>query len=76
MGVNLAKALALAWELPLIGINHLEAHIYANWLGPETPVFPLVALIVSGGHTDLILMKDHGDITLLEIWQDAPSRDI
>ncbi|UCC59318.1 MAG: tRNA (adenosine(37)-N6)-threonylcarbamoyltransferase complex transferase subunit TsaD [Dehalococcoidia bacterium] len=65
VGVNLAKALALAWELPLIGINHLEAHIYANWLGHETPVFPLIALIVSGGHTDLVLMKGHGDIIRL-----------
>lgn len=65
VGVNLAKALALAWELPLIGINHLEAHIYANWLGREAPVFPLIALIVSGGHTDLVLMRDHGDIIRL-----------
>ena len=65
VGVNLAKALALAWDLPLIGVNHIEAHIYANWLGPETPAFPLIALIVSGGHTDLVLMKDHGAISRL-----------
>ncbi len=65
VGVNLAKALALAWELPLIGINHLEAHIYANWLGGDVPVFPLIALIVSGGHTDLVLMSNHGEILLL-----------
>jgi len=65
VGVNLAKALSLAWGLPLIGINHLEAHIYANWLGPETPVFPLITLIVSGGHTDLVLMRDHGEIVRL-----------
>jgi N6-L-threonylcarbamoyladenine synthase len=63
--VNLAKGLALAWNLPLIGVNHLEAHIYANWLGPDTPSFPLIALIVSGGHTDLVLMKDHGAISRL-----------
>jgi N6-L-threonylcarbamoyladenine synthase len=60
VGVNLAKSLALAWNLPLIGVNHLEAHIYANWLGPDEPAFPLLALIVSGGHTDLVLMEDHG----------------
>jgi N6-L-threonylcarbamoyladenine synthase len=65
VGVNLAKALALAWDLPLIGINHLEAHIYANWLGEESPAFPLLVLIVSGGHTDLVLMRDHGDLTRL-----------
>jgi N6-L-threonylcarbamoyladenine synthase len=65
VGVNLAKSLALAWDLPLIGINHLEAHVYANWLGPAAPVFPLVALIVSGGHTDLVLMKGHGDLVRL-----------
>jgi N6-L-threonylcarbamoyladenine synthase len=65
VGVNLAKSLALAWELPLIGVNHLEAHVYANWLGPDSPAFPLVALIVSGGHTDLVLMKGHGDLVRL-----------
>ncbi len=65
VGVNLAKALALAWDLPLIGVNHLEAHIYANWLGPDPPAFPLIALIVSGGHTDLVLMKDHRAISRL-----------
>ncbi|MDD5094021.1 MAG: tRNA (adenosine(37)-N6)-threonylcarbamoyltransferase complex transferase subunit TsaD [Dehalococcoidia bacterium] len=62
-GVNLAKALALASDLPLIGVNHLEGHIYANWLQNKearTPEFPLLCLIVSGGHTDLILMHDHG----------------
>ena len=65
VGVNLAKALALAWDLPLIGINHLEAHIYANWLGGDIPVFPLIALIVSGGHTDLVLMEGHGQLLRL-----------
>jgi len=65
VGVNLAKALAFAWNLPLIGINHLEAHIYANWLGTATPAFPLLALIVSGGHTDLVLMKGHGELVRL-----------
>jgi len=65
VGVNLAKALALAWDRPFTGINHLEAHIYANWLGSELPTFPLLALIVSGGHTDLVLMKDHGELLRL-----------
>ena len=64
-GVNVAKALCLAQNLPLIGVNHLEGHIYANWLNGNKPEFPLVCLIVSGGHSDLVLMKGHGDYTLL-----------
>lgn len=62
VGVNLAKALALACGVPLINVNHLEGHIYANWLGGEGPLpeFPLMCLIVSGGHTDMILMTGHG----------------
>jgi N6-L-threonylcarbamoyladenine synthase len=65
VGVNLAKALALAWELPLIGVNHLEAHIYANWLGTDEPEFPAISLIVSGGHTELVLLQGHGIISRL-----------
>ncbi|PIU54841.1 MAG: tRNA (adenosine(37)-N6)-threonylcarbamoyltransferase complex transferase subunit TsaD [Chloroflexi bacterium CG07_land_8_20_14_0_80_51_10] len=65
VGVNLAKSLALAYGLPIIGINHLEGHIYANWLEEAgrdgRPEFPLLCLIVSGGHTDLILMTGHGE---------------
>ena len=60
VGVAAAKALASVLEVPLIGVNHLEAHIYANFL--ENPDFapPAVGLIVSGGHTLLIKMHDHG----------------
>jgi len=65
VGVNAAKAIALAHGLPLTGVNHLEGHIYANWLGNSTPLFPLVCLIVSGGHSDLVLMKEHGDYVVL-----------
>ena len=65
VGVNAAKAVALARGLPITGINHLEGHIYANWLGNTSPVFPLVCLIVSGGHSDLVLMKGHGDYAVL-----------
>lgn len=61
VGVNVAKAVAWGRGLPLIGINHIEAHIYANWLvQPPPPDFPLLCLVVSGGHTELILMKGHG----------------
>jgi N6-L-threonylcarbamoyladenine synthase len=68
--VNAAKGFSLANELPFIGLNHLEGHIYAAWLedgvNPDkSPGFPLMCLIASGGHTDLILMKGHGDYTLI-----------
>jgi N6-L-threonylcarbamoyladenine synthase len=59
VGLSAAKALAWARGLPIVGVNHLEGHIYANWLLGEEPRFPLICLIVSGGHTDLVLMTDH-----------------
>ena len=70
VGVNAAKGLAMAENLPVVGINHLEGHIYAAWLedipDPEVhPGFPLLCLIASGGHTDLILMEGHGRYKLL-----------
>ena len=65
VGMNAAKAMAYALDRPLVAVNHLEAHIYANWLCdapdlPEEPVFPILCLLVSGGHTELILMTGHG----------------
>lgn len=81
VGVNASKGLALASGLPLIPVNHLEGHIYSNWLIPEGTAsasgdaeahdafagapFPVIVLIVSGGHTELILMTGHGDYTRL-----------
>jgi len=65
VGMNVAKAMALAHKLPLTGINHLEGHIYANWLSNCQPNFPLICLIVSGGHSDLVLMKGHGNYVVL-----------
>ena len=63
VGVETAKALSLIWKKPIIPVNHLVAHIYANWLDQEkSPSFPSLALVVSGGHTDLVLMKKHGEI--------------
>src|SRR5699024_8364129 len=59
VGVNAAKALAFAKSKPLIGVHHIAGHIYANRLMNEFE-FPLLSLIVSGGHTELVLMKDHG----------------
>ena len=65
VGVNAAKAIALAHNLPLIGVNHLEGHLYANWLGDKSIDFPIVCLIVSGGHSDLVLVRGHGDYVVL-----------
>lgn len=76
VGVNAAKGVAVARGLPLVAVNHLEAHIYAHWLqvtgedasrldGSWDAGFPYLALLVSGGHTELILMRDHGDYEFL-----------
>jgi N6-L-threonylcarbamoyladenine synthase len=65
VGMNMAKGIALGLDLPLIGVNHLEGHIYSSWVynvgedPPAEPEFPLMALLVSGGHTELNLMTDH-----------------
>lgn len=67
VGLNSAKGMAIGAGKPLIGVNHLEGHIYSSWIkrseqiGPSITdeVFPFIALLVSGGHTEIILMKDH-----------------
>ena len=64
IGVNAAKAIAFAHNLPLIPVNHIAGHIYANQL--EQPLeFPLLALVVSGGHTELVYMKEHGSFEII-----------
>jgi len=65
IGVNTAKSIAISRHLPITGVNHLEGHIYANWLSGNVIEFPLICLIVSGGHSDLVLMKEHHSYTLL-----------
>ena len=71
-GLNTAKALSFSLGKPLVGVNHLEGHIYASWLAREggnspadSPGFPLACLVASGGHTDLILMEDHARYRLV-----------
>jgi N6-L-threonylcarbamoyladenine synthase len=65
IGVSAAKALALAWDVPFVGVNHLEAHLYAGFLEDPSLDLPVVVLLVSGGHTMLIHMEDHGRYHLL-----------
>jgi N6-L-threonylcarbamoyladenine synthase len=60
VGVSAAKALSMVYGLPLVGVNHLEAHLYANFLEQPDLTFPLLGLVVSGGHSNLALMTGHG----------------
>lgn len=80
IGVMTARTLAIAHDKPLYGINHVEAHVYANFLTEtslpgfkmptQAPEFPMLAIIVSGGHSQLVLFRDHFDYTLLGQTQD------
>ncbi len=65
VGVTAAKAFALALGVPIVGVHHIEAHLYANFLTHADAAFPAVALVVSGGHTDLFHVKGHGEYVLL-----------
>ena len=74
IGVNFAKALSYWWNIPIVSVNHIESHILVNWLKPinecqmsnvKCQMFPAIALIVSGGHTQLILMKEIGDYKIV-----------
>ncbi len=64
VGVNAAKALAFSRNIPLVGVHHIAGHIYANRLEREME-FPLLSLVVSGGHTELVLMEEHGSFKVL-----------
>ncbi len=70
IGVVTARTLAISLGKPLYGINHVEAHVYANFLLDQVPEFPMLAIIVSGGHSQLVLFRDHFDYTLLGQTQD------
>lgn len=76
VGVHTAKTLSYLWNVPLLAVNHIEGHLYANflkqeiWSKKQKELFPAVVLIVSGGHTELILMKSHGKYELLGATRD------
>ena len=67
MGINFARALSYFWEIPLIPTNHIEGHVYANFINKTISknIFPAICLVVSGGHTQLILMKDYSKYEIL-----------
>ena len=65
VGVSAGKALALTWDVPFVGVNHMEAHLYATFLEDPSLELPMVVLLVSGGHTMLVEMRDHGSYRLL-----------
>lgn len=76
IGTLTARMLAILWKKPLYAVHHLKSHIYANWLklampaSYATPEFPLVALVVSGGHTQLIYMRDHDQFEIIGTTRD------
>jgi N6-L-threonylcarbamoyladenine synthase len=65
VGVETARTLAYVWQKPIVPVNHLQAHLYACWLEQEPPRFPAIGLVVSGGHTELVLMKGPGKLEWL-----------
>lgn len=65
VGVSFAKAFALAKNIPLIDINHMQAHVLAHFIGDHKPSFPFLCLTVSGGHTQIILVKDYFDMEVI-----------
>ncbi len=72
-GVNFAKDLAQKYHKPLVGTNHMAGHVYSNWLTGQAPELPALCLVVSGGHTELVLMKNHNEYELLGRTKDDAS---
>ncbi len=70
VGVSFAKAFALAQSLPLIEVNHMQAHVLAHFIGERKPTFPFLCLTVSGGHTQIVLVKDYFDMEIIGQTQD------
>ena len=76
IGVSTAKALAYSLDLPLIGVNHIEGHIYANFLTGVKVIFPALCLVVSGGHTNILYLKEHGEIHVLGRTRDDAAGEV
>ncbi|MCJ8212016.1 tRNA (adenosine(37)-N6)-threonylcarbamoyltransferase complex transferase subunit TsaD [Mucilaginibacter sp. RS28] len=70
VGVSFAKAFALANDIPLIDINHMQGHVLAHFIGEDKPQFPFLCLTVSGGHTQIVLVKDYFDMQVIGQTQD------
>lgn len=70
IGTLTARMLAILWQKPLYAVHHLKSHIYANWLAGEEPQFPLLALVVSGGHTQIIYMEEHNKFEIIGTTRD------
>jgi N6-L-threonylcarbamoyladenine synthase len=70
VGTSFAKGMALALKIPLIEVNHMQAHVLAHFIGNPVPVFPFLCLTVSGGHTQIVLVRDHLDMEVIGESQD------
>ncbi len=70
VGLSWAQGLALGRGLPLLGVNHLEGHLFAPFIGQDAPDFPFLGLVVSGGHTELVLARDVGDYEIVGATRD------
>ncbi|MFY7843434.1 MAG: tRNA (adenosine(37)-N6)-threonylcarbamoyltransferase complex transferase subunit TsaD [Rhabdochlamydiaceae bacterium] len=70
IGVNAAKTLSFCWDIPFIGVNHVEAHLYAAIMNDPSPLFPSLGLVISGGHTFLVLIKQVGEYEMIGSTQD------
>jgi N6-L-threonylcarbamoyladenine synthase len=65
VGTSFGKAMALSLNIPLIAVDHMEAHVLAHFINPPYPEFPFICLTVSGGHTQLVLVKDYLDMQVI-----------
>ncbi|GJM30611.1 MAG: tRNA N6-adenosine threonylcarbamoyltransferase [Cyclobacteriaceae bacterium] len=65
VGTSFAKAMALALDIPLIAVDHMQAHVLAHFIEPPYPEFPFLCLTVSGGHTQILLVRSHLDMQVV-----------
>lgn len=70
VGVSFAKGMALALDIPLIEVNHMEAHVLAHFIDDPKPDFPFLCLTVSGGHTQIVLVEDYNKMKVIGETQD------